>query len=220
MDTRFLSKLVGAEEKEKNHLDNDLKLWLTPQMKRMFANPPECINPFDTSSVGAVTYKKIQPKEIITRQITQEEYNKMPDDSKKSASHINYGLIAVLGILTVVLLICLFKNLSVLSGSEKFIMAFTCLVFTGGIIWSVRTSADSTIRPDSLIAEGTTIFFTSKRTTGDNSVIKYFVSVALHDQQSYVSQISCSKRDYYKMKLDSKVYILVKGNNITAHPAE
>ncbi|MDO5558536.1 MAG: hypothetical protein Q4F95_02955 [Oscillospiraceae bacterium] len=222
MDKNNFFNLYGTDLRQKNNMTDGFNLQMTPQMRRMFSGAEQSINPLEMEASPALLYKCIGPKELKTRPITKEEYSRLSSSQTHISRRLQYGQLAVILALAVVLFICIFKNLGEFSVKETSLI----LLFIAGLLFffglKIKNAVDSVIKPGELIAEGTAIFFSVETTNrgNKNSTNRYLVSAAFHDQKSFMKKIICCKDDFSKMSLDSKVYVKVKGSKAMAFAAE
>ena len=214
MEMETITRYASNEYIRKNNLDADSRVHLPEHMKKMFMGYPEYIEPLRLDFESTITYRKVDKKEIQTRPITHEEYERLDPTQKLSPKKIKYPSLIICAMFDIIVIIALIINFAALPKECWPMMVIILLVINLIEFIGISESKDRLIKPDSQIAEGNAVLLDISSNSNSK---QYNVMVAFHDQESYVRSIRCSYRDYNMMSVGSKVYVKVKGSSAIAY---
>ena len=219
-DGKLRQKMIEnlpKELKRKNHVDDNLIMHLTPMMRQMFVSQNEEYDIFVFNDKKEFLFDEITYDKLTFEKISDRDYAALPKQYKNSKLVWLKSLgacIIQLVFLIASALVLIFKGSDVDTKTFKalvLIFIVTGLIFTVSYFISMTQRKDEVISPDEEVAVGNAVlFFDEPSHEVEFSYDSYYVGVAFYNEKKFIRMIGCSKEEYNKMELDTRILICNK----------
>ena len=219
-DGKLRQKLIEnlpKELKRKNHVDDNLIMHMTPMMRQMFASQNEEYDISIFNDKKEFLFDEITYDKLTFEKISDRDYAALPKQYKNSKLLWVKSLgacIIQLVFLIASALVLIFKGSDVDTKTFKalvLIFIVTGLIFTVSYFISMTQRKDEVISPDEEVAVGNAVlFFEEPSHEVEYPYDSYYVGVAFYNEKKFIRMIGCSKEEYNKMELDTRILICNK----------
>lgn len=210
-----LEMVLGC--REKNHIDNECFIELSPDMRKMFSdnNEKQLLSVFREPE--NICFEEVSKRKSPKRLLTQEEYDAFPEECKSTKglfkkAFLDSSLFLIAGI------VALYFSIGTIATSEDLTKSGSAFLFFAlgfaflGIFSITFTSSRDhdeirQIRKNSEAVFGRVLFFRKKAAQSDvyGSTDEYLIDVAFYDDECFVRNISVPKAAWDDLERDDEV---------------
>lgn len=216
--TNLDNELIHLELKEKNNIDDDFNMHVTPKMQQIFADN-NAVQPMDIFyRKDLLNFEVVGTTGCPMRTITAEEYEAMPNKYKNKSKIIPNALLHNLIFLIVfmaflfLLIGCIVANRNNTDGSTTeaikimgLATGFVGILFFVLFSMSLKTFKNKLITPDSKISAGEITLFYGKFATTTGS--DYYVDITFYDDKKIIRKMPISETQLDQVSIGSKAII-------------
>lgn len=218
-------ELTNEQAREKNRVDENSMLHVTPLMTSMFSDGS------DVQYIKNFTQKKkslftpVRAEDAPSRIITSAEYNAFPEKDRNLKTVMPRALLGSIPFILVFVLISVFWIPGIINGiKEGFNSAF--LLFT--LFWlvalllmiimfsgNIKKYRKRIIGKDDRIISGKAALFYKEHSMFGTGESRFYIDIAFYDDRKIIKRINCSEDVFNLLSFDSDVVIY--NDNIYAY---
>ena len=219
-DGKLRQKMIEnlpKELKRKNHVDDNLIMHLTPMMRQMFVSQNEEYDIFVFNDKKEFLFDEITYDKLTFERISDRDYAALPKRYKTSKllwlkSLLDCIIQLVLFVIPALALIFKGSDVDTKTFNALVLMFIvTGLIFTVSYCICMAQRKDEVISPDEEVAVGNAVlFFDEPSHQVEYPDDLYYVGVAFYNERKFIRMVGCSKEEYNKMELDTRILICRK----------